>query len=102
MTLHGVTIPAGGRVVLVYGAANRDERRFPDPDRFDVTRGRQRHLGFGEGMHGCIGAPLARLEATIALEEALPLLGDYTVTDVPALPHDAEHVRVEHLHLAFR
>ena len=59
VTLHGVTIPAGGRVVLVYGSANRDERRFADPDRFDVTRGKQRHLGFGEGMHGCIGAPLA-------------------------------------------
>ena len=50
VTLHGVTIPAGGRVVLVYGAANRDERRFTHPDRFDVTRGRFRHLGFGEGM----------------------------------------------------
>ena len=66
VTLHGVTIPAGGRVVLVYGAANRDERRFADPDRFDVTRGRFRHLGFGEGMHGCLGAPLARLEAAPA------------------------------------
>ena len=75
VTLHGVTIPAGGRVVLVYGAANRDERQFPDPDRFDVSRGRFRHLGFGEGMHGCLGAPLARLEAKVALEEALPVLG---------------------------
>src|SRR3954471_7074982 len=83
VTLHGVTIPAGGRVVLVYGAANRDERRFPEPERFDVTRGRQRHLGFGEGMHGCIGAPLARLEAKIALEEALPVLGDYTISAPP-------------------
>ena len=61
VTLHGVTIPAGGRVVLVYGAANRDERQFADPDRFDITRGRFRHLGFGEGLHGCLGAPLARL-----------------------------------------
>ena len=49
VTLHGVTIPAGGRVVLVYGAANRDERRFADPDRFDVTRGKQRHLGLRRG-----------------------------------------------------
>ena len=94
VTLHGVTIPAGGRVVLVYGAANRDERRFPDPDRFDVTRGRQRHLGFGEGMHGCLGAPLARLEAKVALEEALPVLGDYTIPGRRALPHDPEHVRL--------
>jgi cytochrome P450 len=75
--LHGVTIPAGGRVVLVYGSANRDERQFDDPDDFLVTRGRFRHLGFGEGLHGCLGAPLARLELKIALEEALPVLGEY-------------------------
>ncbi|MGY1731682.1 cytochrome P450 [Geodermatophilus sp. SYSU D01045] len=83
VTLHGVTIPAGGRVVLVTGAANRDERQFPDPDTFDVTRPRGRHLGFGEGVHGCLGAPLARLEARIALEEALPVLGEYTLAGAP-------------------
>src|SRR5947209_3839677 len=83
VTLHGVTIPAGGRVVLVPGAANRDERRFPDPDTFDITRPRGRHLGFGEGVHGCLGAPLARLEARIALEEALPVLGDYRLAGPP-------------------
>jgi cytochrome P450/ferredoxin-NADP reductase len=83
VTLHGVTIPAGGRVVLVMGAANRDERQFPDPDRFDLTRPRGRHLGFGEGVHGCLGAPLARLEARIALEEALPVLGDYELAGPP-------------------
>ena len=83
VTVHGVTIPAGGRVVLVPGAANRDERQFPDPDRFDITRGRSRHLGFGEGVHGCLGAPLARLEARIALEEALPVLGDYQLAGTP-------------------
>ena len=83
VTLHGVTIPAGGRVVLVPGAANRDERQFPDPDTFDITRPRGRHLGFGEGVHGCLGAPLARLEARIALEEALPVLGDYELAGPP-------------------
>jgi cytochrome P450 len=83
VTLHGVTIPAGGRVVLVYGAANRDDRQFADPDAFDITRGKPRHMGFGEGRHGCLGAPLARLEATVALEEALPLLGDYTLAGPP-------------------
>ena len=83
VTLHGVTIPAGGRVVLLTGAANRDERQFPDPDRFDINRGRSRHLGFGEGVHGCLGAPLARLEARIALEEALPVLGDYELAATP-------------------
>jgi cytochrome P450 len=83
VTLHGVTIPKGGRVVLVYGSANRDERQFDDPDDFVVTRGRFRHLGFGEGLHGCLGAPLARLELKIALEEALPVLGEYELAGEP-------------------
>ena len=83
VTLHGTTIPKGDRVVLVTGAANRDERQFPDPDRFDVTRPRARHVGFGEGVHGCLGAPLARLEAKIAVEEALPVLGDYELAGSP-------------------
>src|SRR6201990_2835508 len=102
VTLHGVTIPAGGRVVLVYGAANRDERRFTDPDRFDVRRGRFRHLGFGEGMHGCLGAPLARLEAKVALEEGLPALGDYTIAAPPERYRTTPNMYVwDHLHLAF-
>ncbi len=79
VTLHGVTIPTGGRVVLVYGSANRDERQFDDPDDFIINRGTLRHLGFGEGVHGCLGAPLARLEVRIALEEALPVLGEYEI-----------------------
>ncbi len=102
VTLHGVTIPAGGRVVLVYGAANRDEHRFTEPDRFDVTRGRFRHLGFGEGMHGCLGAPLARLEAKVALEEALPALGDYTIAAPPERYRTTPNMYVwDHLHLSF-
>ena len=83
VTLHGVTIPKGGRVVLVYGAANRDERQFDDPDDFRLDRGMFRHLGFGEGIHGCLGAPLARLELKIALEEALPVLGEYEIAGTP-------------------
>lgn len=83
VTLHGVTIPAGARVVLVIGAANRDERQFTDPDKFLVTRGRFRHLGFGEGVHGCLGAHLARLEVRVAAEEALPVLGDYELSEPP-------------------
>jgi cytochrome P450/ferredoxin-NADP reductase len=81
--LHGVTIPAGGRVVLLYGAANRDERQYQEPDRFDVRRERSRHLGFSEGMHGCLGAPLARLEVQTALEEALPVLGRFELAGEP-------------------
>ena len=79
VTLHGTTIPAGGRVVLVYGSANRDPRQFAEPERFDITRGRIRHMGFGEGMHGCLGRPLALLETAVALEEVLPVLGDYVI-----------------------
>jgi cytochrome P450 len=65
--LHGVEIPAGERVILLWGAANRDPARWQRPDEFDPARKLQRHLGFGEGIHFCIGAPLARLEARIAL-----------------------------------
>jgi cytochrome P450 len=100
--LHGVTIPKGGRVVLVVGAANRDEREFADPDRFDVTRGRFRHIGFGEGVYGCLGAPLARLEARIALEEALPVLGDYVLAGEPTFYPTTPNMYVwKHLPLAF-
>jgi cytochrome P450 len=67
--VHGVTIPAGSRVMLVWGAANLDEREFPDPERFDETRRITRHLGFGHGVHFCLGASLARLEARVAFEE---------------------------------
>jgi cytochrome P450 len=58
----GVDVPAGGRVVVLIGSGNRDERRFDDPDRFDVTRNPIDHLGFGRGLHHCAGAGLARLE----------------------------------------
>jgi cytochrome P450 len=67
--LHGVTIPEGGRVALVTGAACRDPREFPDPDRLDVRRTPARSLYFGHGQHVCIGKALARLEARVALEE---------------------------------
>ncbi|MGW1024028.1 cytochrome P450 [Streptomyces sp. NPDC002577] len=64
--LHGVRIPRGARLVLSLGAANRDPARFPDPDRLDITRGDNRHLGLSGGAHFCVGAPLARMEAVIA------------------------------------
>jgi cytochrome P450 len=67
--LHGVSIPAGARVMLVWGAANHDEREFPDPDRFDITRTAQRHAAFGHGAHFCMGSGLARLEARLAFTE---------------------------------
>jgi cytochrome P450 len=75
--LHDTVIPAGDRVLLVWAAANRDERNWDDPDRFDVTRPPKRHLAFGEGIHFCLGAPLARLEARIAVDELLRRFPDY-------------------------
>jgi cytochrome P450 len=71
VSLHGVGVPKGSVLVLVTAATGRDPRQFPDPDRFDVERRISRHLSFGVGPHVCMGAPLARLEARIILEETL-------------------------------
>ncbi|HEU0245200.1 MAG TPA: cytochrome P450, partial [Candidatus Limnocylindrales bacterium] len=69
--IAGTPIPLGSRVALVIGAANRDARRFPSADRFDVTRKDTAHLSFGGGIHFCIGAPLARLELETTLRALL-------------------------------
>jgi cytochrome P450 len=69
ITLHGVTIPAHQPVILLAGSATRDEREYADPDRFDITRPPSLSLGFGYGIHSCLGAALARMESRIALEE---------------------------------
>jgi cytochrome P450 len=79
VTLHGVTIPADSRVILITGAANHDERAFPDPEYFDIHREIERHVGFGFGIHLCIGAALARLETRIAFEELLARYPNYEV-----------------------
>jgi len=68
---YGQTIPEGSAVLLLVGAANRDERRYPDPDRFDIRRDLSQHLSFGYGPHYCLGAALARLEGRVALDEIL-------------------------------
>jgi cytochrome P450 len=73
--LAGMTIPKGATVVPIFASANRDECKFPEPDRFDVRRDARGHLAFGHGIHFCLGAPLARLEARIALEAVLRLPG---------------------------
>ncbi len=80
VVLHGTAIPAGERVLLLFGSANRDERRFPDADRFDVGRDPNPHLAFGFGAHFCLGASLARLEARVAFEELLARHPELAVT----------------------
>jgi cytochrome P450 len=88
VTLHGVTIPKDSKVLLLTGSAGRDERAFPDPDRFDVHRQIQHHLSFGYGIHFCVGAALARLEGRVALEETLRRFPSWEV----------DHDRVKRLH----
>ena len=71
VTIHGATIPKGEVAFGVIGSANRDEAAFDDPDRLDLARPNNRHLSFGQGIHYCLGAPLARLEAQIAFDSLL-------------------------------
>ncbi|HEX5268085.1 MAG TPA: cytochrome P450 [Acidimicrobiales bacterium] len=75
--LHGQSVHAGDQVLLMYGAANRDERYFRDPDTFDVGRTDNRHLAFGFATHFCLGANLARLEIRVLFEELLRRLPDF-------------------------
>ncbi len=81
VTLHGVTIPEGGKVLLLFGSANRDERTLQEPERFDVLRDPNPHVAFGFGAHFCLGANLARLEARVAFEELLARFPDYRMTE---------------------
>lgn len=76
VTLHGVTIPRGEMTFGVIGSANRDENVFEHPDALDITREPNRHLSFGQGIHFCLGAPLARMEAQIALDMLLRRMPD--------------------------
>jgi cytochrome P450 len=81
VTLHGVTIPADSAVLLLVGAADRDERRYADPDRFDIHRPDVQHLTFGYGLHYCLGANLARLEGRCALDALLDRFPEWEVDD---------------------
>ena len=79
--VHGQVVPAGANMLLINGSGNRDERHFPDADRFDIHRQIDRHLSFGYGAHFCIGAALARLEGRIGLEQMLRRFRDWEVDD---------------------
>jgi cytochrome P450 len=82
--IAGTTIPQGSPITLAFAAGNRDPGRFPDPDRFDPDRTDNVHLGFGSGIHYCFGAPLARVEAQVALPElARRLVNPRLVADPP-------------------
>src|SRR5262245_18922611 len=87
-TLAGVYIPAGSIVMAVIGAANRDPRVFPDPERFDAKRLNARHnIAFGHGEHFCPGASLARAEARVSFERLLARLGDFRLVDPGTLSY---------------
>ncbi|MFD0479930.1 cytochrome P450 [Nonomuraea thailandensis] len=97
--LHGITVPADACILLVIAAANRDERAFPDAGRYDMTRDTSRTLAFGLGQHFCLGASLARLEATIVLQELMKTVeADYDVDVASASWAASPNVR-GHAHL---
>src|SRR5262245_23592088 len=93
VTLHGRTMPAGKKVLLLIGAANRDERAIARPNEFDVRRTLQPHLAFGYGIHVCLGAPLARLEGRVALEEVLPRMPEYVIDESKLVRVHSANVR---------
>ena len=86
---NGELIKQGQQVFLLLGAANRDPAEFPDPDRLDISRGSKRHMSFGRGIHHCLGAPLARIEAQVALEK---LLERYESLELAGEPRFKDHI----------
>src|SRR5882724_12529392 len=92
--VHGQVIPAGKLVLPMIGSANRDPRQFRDAGTFDITRDPNPHLAFGHGIHSCLGAPLARLEARIALADFLERIKGFELaSDEPWEPRKALHVQ---------
>jgi cytochrome P450 len=91
--VHGQVIPAGKLVLAMIGSANRDPRHFPDAGRFDVGRDPNPHIAFGHGLHFCLGAPLARLEARVALAELLERVKGFALASAePWEPRKGSHV----------
>ncbi len=94
VTIHDVTIPAGEKVMMLYGSANRDPREFgPTADQLDIQREITRHLGFSSGPHFCIGSHLARLQARVAIEELLAAHPAIEVDRAAGVRHESAFVR---------
>jgi cytochrome P450 len=85
--LAGVSIEEGADLALLIGAANRDERKYPEPDRYDMFREQRQHVGFGFGIHVCLGMHLARMESRIAINTLLDRLGPFTLDPDAEPPH---------------
>lgn len=102
ITIAGVTIPAGSSIILALASGSRDPAHVREPDRFDPDRMYNQHLGFGGGIHACFGAPLARLEAQMALSQlANRLINPRLVTDPPPYRPSATLRGPRHLDVAF-
>ncbi|MGZ5490432.1 MAG: cytochrome P450, partial [Nitrososphaeraceae archaeon] len=100
--IAGITIPKGATVVLLFASGSRDPARFVEPDRFNPDRTDNQHLGFGGGIHYCVGAPLARLETHIALSTLVRrLVAPRLVTDPPPYRKNASLRGPQHLMVAF-
>jgi cytochrome P450 len=85
--LAGVQIAEGADVALMIGAANRDERKYTDPDRYDMFRAMRQHVGFGFGVHVCLGMHLARMESRVAINTLFDRLGPFTLDSEAQPPH---------------
>jgi len=85
--LAGVPIDEGADIALMIGAANRDERKYADPDRYDMFREQRQHVGFGFGVHVCLGMHLARMESRVAVNTLLDRLGPITLDPAAEPPH---------------
>ena len=91
--LHGETVPSGARVLILLGSANRDDRVFPDPDRYDLDRDTTQMVSFGAARHFCLGAALARLEARVALTEIVARVRSYDIDTAAAKRVHSVNVR---------
>jgi cytochrome P450 len=91
--IYDTTVPAGSAMLLLFGAANRDPRRYTDPDSYDIHRDNISHLTFGKGVHYCLGANLARLEGRVALDELLNRWPEWGIDYDSAVPAPTSTVR---------